>query len=155
MEGSDPVRDLNNFLQGHPSGNLTSLLRFRNEQTGPNNQATHQGTYTYLTVNAFAAVRGVIVGTGRGTAIGVAKRLNPAFGILAPVKILLDAAAMAAHSLVLIRGGLTFAARPKYQGRLYGLGEQGDEEAQAPRRSFAGKPEMTHPVEVIGNSRLL
>ncbi|KAH9071596.1 hypothetical protein EDB83DRAFT_2517415 [Lactarius deliciosus] len=65
MESSDPVRDLNNFLQGQPNGNLTALLQFRSEQTGPNNQATHQVTYTF---------RGVVVGTGIGTTINLAKR---------------------------------------------------------------------------------
>lgn len=61
----DPVRDLNNLLQGQPSGNLTPLLQFRSEQTGRNDQATHQVTYTF---------RGVDVGTGTGTAITLAKR---------------------------------------------------------------------------------
>ncbi|KAI9467319.1 hypothetical protein BJY52DRAFT_1182756 [Lactarius psammicola] len=62
---ADPVRDLNNFLQGQPGGNLTPLLQWRNEQSGPNNQAIHQGTYIF---------RNVAIGTGVGTSIGLAKR---------------------------------------------------------------------------------
>ncbi|KAF8484431.1 hypothetical protein DFH94DRAFT_688860 [Russula ochroleuca] len=64
MADDDPVRDLNNFLQGQP-GNLSRLLNFASHQTGPNNQAKHTGTYTF---------RGVVVGTGEGTSKATAKR---------------------------------------------------------------------------------
>ncbi|KAF8270942.1 hypothetical protein EI94DRAFT_1797546 [Lactarius quietus] len=63
---SDPVQELNNFLQQvQKPTNLTQFLQYRNEQVGPNNQAVHHGTYLF---------RGVVVGTGAGTAIGLAKR---------------------------------------------------------------------------------
>ncbi|KAH9998293.1 hypothetical protein BJV77DRAFT_1064820 [Russula vinacea] len=64
MAGDDPVRDLNNYLQGQP-GNLTQHLNFATEKTGPDSQAKHTGTYTF---------RGVVVGTGEGTRKAAAKR---------------------------------------------------------------------------------
>ncbi|KAH9983198.1 hypothetical protein BJV74DRAFT_886989 [Russula compacta] len=63
----DPIRDLNNFLQGiRKPENLVPLLRFSTVQTGPNNQATHTGIYRF---------RNIVVGTGVATAINVAKRV--------------------------------------------------------------------------------
>ncbi|KAN0128579.1 hypothetical protein V8E53_013624 [Lactarius tabidus] len=62
---SDPVRDLNNYLQEvQKPTNLTQFLRFSSEQMGPSNQAIHQGTYIF---------RNVVVGTGVGTAISLAR----------------------------------------------------------------------------------
>jgi hypothetical protein len=40
----DPVRDLNNALQGHPTGNLTTQFSWVLKQTGPNHQITHFAT---------------------------------------------------------------------------------------------------------------
>jgi hypothetical protein len=39
--GQDPVRELNNFLQGHPRGNLIFYLSWLVRQTGLSNQVTH------------------------------------------------------------------------------------------------------------------
>ncbi|KAH9053022.1 hypothetical protein EDB87DRAFT_1835549 [Lactarius vividus] len=38
---ADPVRDLSNYLQSHPSGNLTPLLLWETKQEGPLHQVTH------------------------------------------------------------------------------------------------------------------
>ncbi|KAH9169638.1 hypothetical protein EDB89DRAFT_2244508 [Lactarius sanguifluus] len=40
----DPVRDLNNYLQGHSSGNITTLLSWETTQQGPQHQVTHYAT---------------------------------------------------------------------------------------------------------------
>jgi hypothetical protein len=37
----DPLRDLNNRLQGHPKGNLTSYLSWALRQEGPGPQRIH------------------------------------------------------------------------------------------------------------------
>jgi len=62
---ADPVRDLNNALQGYPTGNLTPQLSWEERVEGPNHQVTHFAT---------AKFRGVDVGRGRGVSKGVAKR---------------------------------------------------------------------------------
>ncbi|KAI0298834.1 hypothetical protein BC826DRAFT_1102896 [Russula brevipes] len=63
----DPIRELNNYLQGVMRGvNLVPLLIFTSAQEGPNNQAVHTGTYKF---------RGKVVGTGVGAAIAIAKRI--------------------------------------------------------------------------------
>ncbi|KAI9439540.1 hypothetical protein H4582DRAFT_1535387 [Lactarius indigo] len=61
----DPVRDLNNYLQGHPSGNLTSQLSWELMQEG----LSHELTY-----NAYAKFRGVEIGHGCGASKSLAKR---------------------------------------------------------------------------------
>ena len=44
---SDPVRDLNNYLQVVKQGqNLAPYLSFSSQQTGLNNRAIHVGIYT-------------------------------------------------------------------------------------------------------------
>ena len=40
----DPVRDLNNYLMGHPSGNLARFLSWALDQSGPDHQKTHNAT---------------------------------------------------------------------------------------------------------------
>jgi len=40
----DPIRDLNNRLQGHPGGNLTPFLSWVLIQDGPDHQKTHYAT---------------------------------------------------------------------------------------------------------------
>jgi len=62
---ADPVRDLNNFLQGHPSGNLTPQFSWDAKQEGPGHQVIHLVT---------AKFRGVEIGCGRATAMGPAKK---------------------------------------------------------------------------------
>jgi len=63
---SDSVIELNNFLQEVKRPvNLAPFLHFTSVQTGPDNQATHAGTYTF---------RGVVVGRGSGLSKAYAKR---------------------------------------------------------------------------------
>ncbi|KAH9071597.1 hypothetical protein EDB83DRAFT_259615 [Lactarius deliciosus] len=62
---SDPVRNLNNYLQAHPSGNLTPQFSWEMSKEGPNHQITH---------HAIAKFRGVEVGRGKGVSMGLAKR---------------------------------------------------------------------------------
>ena len=47
----DPVRYLNNRLQGHPRGNLTPYLSWVLGQTGPDHQKTHHATAKCESVN--------------------------------------------------------------------------------------------------------
>jgi len=63
---SDPIRDLNNFLQEVRGHNLVPFLQFTNVQSGQNTQAIYTGTYFF---------RGIAVGKGTGVAIRAAKRL--------------------------------------------------------------------------------
>ncbi|KAH8991276.1 hypothetical protein EDB92DRAFT_1946072 [Lactarius akahatsu] len=65
-DGRDPVRDLNNYLSGHPAGYLTPHLSFEMRQYGPNSQATH---------DAIAKFRGVEISRGKGLTIGSARRM--------------------------------------------------------------------------------
>lgn len=59
---SDPVRDLNNYFQ---SLHMSTYFSWELRQEGPNHQVTH---------HAAAKFRGVEIGYGRGTALGLAKR---------------------------------------------------------------------------------
>ncbi|KAN0128580.1 hypothetical protein V8E53_013625, partial [Lactarius tabidus] len=59
---ADPVRDLNNYFQRQ---HMTTQFSWVYQQEGPNHQVTHHAT---------AKFRGVQIGYGRGTAIGVAKK---------------------------------------------------------------------------------
>ncbi|KAF8266748.1 hypothetical protein EI94DRAFT_1802628 [Lactarius quietus] len=43
----DPVRDLNNYLQGHPRGNLVPLLSWTTTVDGPCHQVTHYATANF------------------------------------------------------------------------------------------------------------
>ncbi|KAH9983197.1 hypothetical protein BJV74DRAFT_47364 [Russula compacta] len=61
----DPVRDLNNFLQGLPGGNLAKDLNWVLQREGPEHGVTYHIT---------AIFRGVTVGVGHGTSKGAAKR---------------------------------------------------------------------------------
>ncbi|KAI9508137.1 hypothetical protein F5148DRAFT_1199118 [Russula earlei] len=61
----DPVRDLNNFLQGHPRGNLTPYFSWSLDKDGPDHQKIHY---------AIAKLNGTNIGSGQGFAIGNAKR---------------------------------------------------------------------------------
>jgi len=60
----DPVRDLNNYLQGHPGGNLTRYLSWAMNEDGPDHQRTHYAT---------AKFNGRDIGFGRGLSKGRAK----------------------------------------------------------------------------------
>ncbi|KAI0265066.1 hypothetical protein BC834DRAFT_192783 [Gloeopeniophorella convolvens] len=60
-----PVRDLNNFLQGQPGGNLAQELLWKVTKTGPEHSTTFHVTATF---------RGVDIGVGHGTSRGSAKR---------------------------------------------------------------------------------
>ncbi|KAH9983205.1 hypothetical protein BJV74DRAFT_886994 [Russula compacta] len=61
----DPAVALNNFLQEHPTGNLTPFFKYDMTTEGPPNQITHIAT---------AKFRGVTYAVKRATAKGVAKR---------------------------------------------------------------------------------
>ncbi|KAH9005386.1 hypothetical protein EDB86DRAFT_1438959 [Lactarius hatsudake] len=63
---ADPVRDLNNFLQGHSRGNLTTLLSWEMTQQGPQNQVTHYAT---------AKFQRQAIGYGNGLSKGGAKAM--------------------------------------------------------------------------------
>jgi hypothetical protein len=41
---ADPVRDLNNFLQGQPSGNLTKEFKWISKKEGPGHNAVFHVT---------------------------------------------------------------------------------------------------------------
>ncbi|KAH9002437.1 hypothetical protein EDB86DRAFT_309095 [Lactarius hatsudake] len=62
---ADPVRDLNNFLQGQPGGNLTKEFTWISKKEGPEHGVTYHVT---------AVFRGVNVGVGHGSSMGSAKR---------------------------------------------------------------------------------
>ncbi|KAI0306876.1 hypothetical protein B0F90DRAFT_1665249 [Multifurca ochricompacta] len=62
---ADPVRDLNNFLQGQPGGSLTKDFMWVSKKEGPEHGAIYHVT---------AIFRGVHVGVGHGSSIGSAKR---------------------------------------------------------------------------------
>jgi len=62
---ADPVRDLNNFLQGQPGGNATREFEWILTKEGP-----EHGTIYHVT----AVFRGVNVGVGHGSTKGIAKR---------------------------------------------------------------------------------
>jgi len=57
--------ELNNFLQEHPTGDLTPFLHYALTRYGPDHSAVHV---------ARAIFRGNSYGEGRGTRMGVAKR---------------------------------------------------------------------------------
>jgi len=61
----DPVRDLNNFLQGQPGGTLIREFKWISMREGPDHGAIYHVT---------AVFRGVNVGIGHGSSIGSAKR---------------------------------------------------------------------------------
>ncbi|KAI0248823.1 hypothetical protein BJV78DRAFT_1232731 [Lactifluus subvellereus] len=61
----DPVRDLNNFLQGQPGGSLTREFKWISMREGPDHGAIYHVT---------AVFRGVNVGIGHGSSMGSAKR---------------------------------------------------------------------------------
>ncbi|KAF8270934.1 hypothetical protein EI94DRAFT_646661 [Lactarius quietus] len=62
---ADPVCDLNNYLQAHPSGCLTPHLSWAISQEGPNHQFTYYAT---------AKLQGATIGHGAGLTTGLAKR---------------------------------------------------------------------------------
>ncbi|KAI0294376.1 hypothetical protein BC826DRAFT_1011968 [Russula brevipes] len=64
MEPDSQV-ELNNYLQGHPSGNLTPFFTYTMSQSGNDLQPTHHTT---------ARFAGNIVGEGRGKTKGASKR---------------------------------------------------------------------------------
>ncbi|KAI0251657.1 hypothetical protein BJV78DRAFT_1209715 [Lactifluus subvellereus] len=68
----DPRRQLNDYLQGHPAGNLGPLLSWEVSRTGPDHQAIFHVT---------ARFRGVEIGYGEGISIGSAKRVAAGFAL--------------------------------------------------------------------------
>ena len=79
---ADPVRDLNNFLQGHPGGNLTREFGWASKKEGPEHSVTYHVTavckWTVIVWNdqffTVTPVRGVNIGVGHGSSMGSAKR---------------------------------------------------------------------------------
>ena len=78
----DPVRDLNNFLQKQPGGNLTKEFGWLSTKEGPEHGVTYHVTavckWVSLVVNrrffTVPLVRGVNIGVGHGSSMGSAKR---------------------------------------------------------------------------------
>jgi dsRNA-specific ribonuclease len=76
----DPVRDLNNYLQGHPRGNLTIYFSWVMKQSGPGHQVTHTAVAnceSFDRIKNYAlsyAVNGTEIGSGRSFSMGNAKR---------------------------------------------------------------------------------
>jgi dsRNA-specific ribonuclease len=79
----DPVRDLNNFLQGQPGGSLTKEFKWLSKREGPDHGAVYHVTAVckspfFLSDQLFftpcTTVRGVNVGIGHGSSVGSAKR---------------------------------------------------------------------------------
>ncbi|KAF8258041.1 hypothetical protein EI94DRAFT_1755987 [Lactarius quietus] len=66
---TNPVTALNNFLQGHPSGDSVPDMSWTLTQQGPPHQVVHI---------AVAKFRGIEVGRGMGTSKGVAKKIAAA-----------------------------------------------------------------------------
>ncbi|KAF8464971.1 hypothetical protein DFH94DRAFT_699030 [Russula ochroleuca] len=62
---ADPVRDLNNFLQGQPGGSATKDFKWNLSKEGPEHDTVYHVT---------AIFRGVNVGVGHGSSMGSAKR---------------------------------------------------------------------------------
>ncbi|KAH9998292.1 hypothetical protein BJV77DRAFT_981093 [Russula vinacea] len=62
---ADPVRDLNNFLQGQPGGSVTKDFKWNLTKEGPEHDTIYHVT---------AVFRGVDVGVGHGSSMGSAKR---------------------------------------------------------------------------------
>ncbi|KAI0298826.1 hypothetical protein BC826DRAFT_1102890 [Russula brevipes] len=62
----DYAVELNNFLQGHPAGNLTPFFKWVMKQEGNNNDATHIATAKY---------RDETYGVGTARSKGAAKRI--------------------------------------------------------------------------------
>jgi len=65
MSEPDYPMMLNNKLQGHPSGNMTSFLRYKFEQEGPDHSAIHTATAVFCDLD---------YGVGRGTSRAKAKK---------------------------------------------------------------------------------
>ncbi|SRR6266851_3983698 len=81
---ADPVRDLNNFLQGQPGGNLSKDLKWNMTKEGPEHDTLYHVTAvckhsfcdgaSQFFFSVYTTVRGVNVGVGHGSSIGAAKR---------------------------------------------------------------------------------
>ncbi|KAH9998290.1 hypothetical protein BJV77DRAFT_981079 [Russula vinacea] len=67
---ADPVRDLNNFLQGQPGGSVTKDFKWNLTKEGPE----HDIVYHVTAVCKHTPFRGVNVGVGHGSSMGSAKR---------------------------------------------------------------------------------
>jgi hypothetical protein len=79
---ADPVRDLNNFLQGQPGGSATKDFKWHSKREGPEHDTVYHvtaickrtlrslGYIFYLCTT----VRGVNIGVGHGPSMGLAKR---------------------------------------------------------------------------------
>ncbi len=81
---ADPVRDLNNFLQGQPGsgGNATKDFQWILKREGPEHCTTyhvtavckHRDNTSLPFIHFYTTVRGVNVGVGHGSTKGIAKR---------------------------------------------------------------------------------
>ena len=79
---ADPVRDLNNFLQGQPGGNATRDFQWILKREGPEHETVYHVTavckrcddISLPFTHSYATVRGVNVGIGHGSTKGIAKR---------------------------------------------------------------------------------
>ncbi|KAI9508146.1 hypothetical protein F5148DRAFT_1284403 [Russula earlei] len=65
VEETDYAVELNNFLQQHPTGNLTPYFRYAMTQEGKNHNAVHTAKVIF---------RGATYGEGTGNDKGTAKR---------------------------------------------------------------------------------
>jgi hypothetical protein len=79
---ADPVRDLNNFLQGQPGGNATRDFKWLSAREGPEHDTVYHVTavckhcdnISLLFIHSYTQVRGVNVGVGHGSTKSIAKR---------------------------------------------------------------------------------
>jgi Double-stranded RNA binding motif len=82
MADRDPVRDLNNFLQGQPGGNATRDFKWLSAREGPEHDTVYHVTavckhcdnISLLFIHSYTKVRGVNVGVGHGSTKSIAKR---------------------------------------------------------------------------------
>jgi dsRNA-specific ribonuclease len=80
---ADPVRDLNNFLQGQPGGSVTKDFKWNLTKEGPEHDTVYHVTAVckhalcdtpFFFFHSCTTVRGVNVGVGHGSSMGSAKR---------------------------------------------------------------------------------
>ncbi len=79
---ADPVRDLNNFLQGQPGGSATKDFQWLLTKEGPEHDTIYHITAVCKPplqqpldfIHSCTTVRGVNVGVGHGSTKGIAKR---------------------------------------------------------------------------------
>ncbi|KAF8258771.1 hypothetical protein EI94DRAFT_1098073 [Lactarius quietus] len=69
----DPVIALNNYLQGHPGGNISYQLSWNMTQTGPCHQVTHHATANFRVRRSAKGrhFKGHSKGTGRQSGFAI------------------------------------------------------------------------------------